>query len=167
MANRMRYVGQALFYGAIITFIGYFSTTPAYTHIPPEQAVIKLSIKHAGEIKGDCRKRSSEELSQMNKNMRVAQECPRERSPLVIELTLDGEQVHSGVQPPRGLRKDGIAAMYHRFIVPSGEHEIRVRMSDDVHFQGFKYERTGHITLKPSQVFVIDFDTAKKVFTFR
>ncbi len=54
---------QAVCYAAFMTVVGYFSTSPAYKHLPPGDAVVKLSFQHAGQRKEACRERSAEELA--------------------------------------------------------------------------------------------------------
>ena len=44
-----RYPGQAVLYGAFVLAIGYFSTSPVYTHLAPDQAVLKLSFSHGAQ----------------------------------------------------------------------------------------------------------------------
>ena len=79
-------VGQIVLYGAFAAFIGFFATSPRYQHLAPDQALVKLSLAHFGDR--ECRKRTAEELKQLPPNMRAPMECPRERSPLTIELWL-------------------------------------------------------------------------------
>lgn len=77
MTKVLRYLLQALLYGAFIAVLGYFSTSPAYRHLPPDQALVKLSFTHAAQRKGECRTRTPEELAKLPPNMRIAQDCPR------------------------------------------------------------------------------------------
>ena len=55
------YALQGVCYAAFMGVVGYFSTSPAYEHLPPGQAVVKLSLQHAGQRKQACRERSAEE----------------------------------------------------------------------------------------------------------
>jgi len=43
-----QYVGQVIAYALFAMVVGYFATQPAYTHLDPDQALIKLSFSHAG-----------------------------------------------------------------------------------------------------------------------
>ncbi len=58
-----KWTGQVLAYGAFALFVGYFSNSPAFRHLPLDQATIKLSLRHAGQILGECRERTAEELA--------------------------------------------------------------------------------------------------------
>lgn len=148
--------GQVVLYGAFAAFIGFFATNPRYQHLPADHALIKLSISHFGGR--ECRKRTPEELQKMPPNMRAPMECPRERSPLTIELDLDDKPVYRGTIQATGLSKDGISSVYRRFELPAGEHRIAVRMNDDKREPGFQHVKEETIMLKPAQVLVIDFN---------
>lgn len=151
--------GQVVLYGAFAAFIGFFATNPRYQHLPADHALVKLSLSHFGGR--ECRKRSPEELQKLPPNMRAPLECPRERSPLTIELDLDGKPVYQGVIQATGLSKDGIATVYRRFELPAGEHQIAVRMNDDRRETGFQHVKEDKVILKPAQVLVIDFNPDK------
>lgn len=157
--------GQVVLYGAFAAFIGYFATNPRYQHIAPDKALIKLSLAHFGDR--ECRKRTPEELAKLAPNMRAPMECPRERSPLTIEMDLDGQSMYKGTIQATGLSKDGISTFYRRFELPAGEHQVAVRMSDNIHKPGFQYVKDEKVTLKPAQVLVIDFNPDKGGLYFR
>ena len=154
-------VGQALFYGLFAVIIGYFSTSPAYRHLAPDMALIKLSYSHHGQPVTECRKRTAEELAKLAPNMRAPMACPRERSPVTVEIELDGQPLHKSVTPPSGLSRDGTSTTYQRFEVPAGEHTLSVKMNDSVRHEGFNYVREEKLVLKPAQIVVIDFSADK------
>lgn len=149
-------IGQTVLYGAFAAFIGYFATSPHYQHLPPDKAVIKLSISHLGGR--ECRQRTPEELAKLPRNMRAPMECPRERSPIALELDMDGKSLFQGQMQPTGVAKDGIATIYRRFEVPAGEHRLTVRMNDNLRQSGFPFNREQQVNLKPAQILVIDFN---------
>ena len=103
MKNVLRYLAQALLYVPLMAIIGYFSTSPAYHHLAPGQALIRLSISHAAQRKAECRERTPEELAKLSPNMRAPLDCPRERAPVTVELDLDGQRVVQAVALPSGL----------------------------------------------------------------
>lgn len=158
-------VGQVVLYGAFAAFIGYFATNPRYQHIAPDRALIKLSLAHFGDR--ECRKRTPEELQKLPPNMRAPMECPRERSPLTIEMDIDGQPAYRGTIQATGLSKDGISTVYRRFEMPAGEHRIAVRMNDNIRQQGFQHAKEDTVTLKPAQVLVIDFNPDKGGLFFK
>ncbi|MFZ5510640.1 MAG: hypothetical protein ACOZCP_11360 [Pseudomonadota bacterium] len=154
-------VGQAVLYAAFAAVIGYFSTAPEYRHLPPDQALIKISFSHHGERVSECRRRTPEELARLAPNMRTPLDCPRERSPVTVQLELDGKLVYAGSAPPAGLSKDGVSTLYRRFPVPAGEHLLAVKMNDNVRIKEFNFQREEKVVLKPAQILVIDFNAEK------
>jgi len=45
MVKPLQYIGQGLFYALLMGVIGYFSSFPTYTHLPPDETLIKLSFQ--------------------------------------------------------------------------------------------------------------------------
>ena len=68
----MRTLVQAALYAPLMLLIGYFSSAPVFVHLPANEALLRLSIAHAGERKLACRERSQEELAKLPPNMRAA-----------------------------------------------------------------------------------------------
>jgi len=161
------WIGQALLYGLFALAIGVFSQWPPYHHLAADQALIKLSFTRVGKPVGDCRTLGATELAKLPPNMRAPTSCPRERSPLTVEVDLDGTNVLKRIAPPTGIAKDGASAVYERLIVPAGEHRIAVRLSDDVRARDAAYRREANVTLAPGQVLVIDFDAGKGGITLQ
>lgn len=157
MARPISWMGQALLYGLFALIIGYFSSSPPYRHLPADQALIKLSFSHEGKLVANCRQRTPEELAKLAPNMRAPMDCPRERSPVIVEIDLDGSPAYRQVAAPSGLSKDGASTVYHRFPVQAGEHRLAIRLNDDARAAGFNYHREEIVTLKPGKVLVIDF----------
>ncbi len=158
MAKPISWMGQALLYGLFALIIGYFSNAPLYRHLPADQALIKLSFSHEGKLASACRQRTAEELAKLAPNMRAPMDCPRGRSPVTVEIDLDGAPAFRHVAVPSGLSRDGVSAVYQRFPVRSGEHRLAIRLNDDARIAGFNYRREETVTLKPGKVLVIDFN---------
>lgn len=157
MAKLLRYAGQTLAYALFVGVIGYFATRPAYTHLDPDMAVIKLSFSHAGAHREECRRLSQEELNALPPNMRRPTDCPRARVALLVELELDGAQIYRKTLPPSGLAGDGASTAYKKFPVTAGRHRLVARLRDSRRSEGYDYQKTADITLKPQQNLVIDF----------
>lgn len=155
------WTGQALLYGLFALAIGVFSHWPSYRHLAPDQALVKLSLVHAGKPVGDCRALTPDELAKLPPNMRAPSRCPRERSPVTVELDIDGAPAARVTAPPSGLSRDGASALYQRLPVAAGERLIQVRLRDDVRSPGFAYTLERRVTLRPAQVLVIDFEAEK------
>lgn len=156
MNTTTRFLGQAALYGAFALAIGYFSTAPAYTHLAPDQALLKLSFSHGTQRVGECRDRSDKELAQLPPNMRIRQNCPRERAPVIVELEMDGARLYRESLPPSGLSRDGSASVYRRFVVPAGMHRLSARLSDNAKGE-FNYRGEKSVTLAPAQIVVVEF----------
>ena len=161
------WVGQALLYALFALAIGVFSRWPTYHHLASDQALIKVSFTHTGKPVGDCRPLTGAELAKLPPNMRAPMKCPRERSPVTVEVDIGGVNVLKRSAPPTGLSKDGAAALYERLVVPAGEQRIAVRLSDDVRARDAAYRREATVTLAPGQVLVIDFDAEKGGITLQ
>lgn len=163
----LAWAGQALLYGFFALLVGVFTTWPVYHALQPNDALIKLSFSHAGKPVTECRKRTPEELAKLPPNMRAPTVCPRERSPVTVEVDLNGTTVLKRIAPPTGLSKDGASAVYERLVVPAGEHLITVRLSDDVRARDQAYRHESTVKLVPGQVLVIDFDAGKGGITLQ
>lgn len=156
-----KWLGQALLYGLFALFIGYFSSAPSFQALAPDQALIKLSFSHHGEFVRPCRQRTPEELAKLAPNMRTPLDCPRERSPVRVEIDLDGAPLYRGAVAPSGLAGDGAATVYRRFPVRAGEHRLAVRLNDNARVDGFNFSHEATLQLQPAQVLVVDFSAEK------
>lgn len=157
MPNAVRILAQVLAYAAFAAFIGYFSMAPAYRHLPESGALLRLSFKHAGRIQADCRERTPEELAKLPPQLRTSQDCPRARSPVKVQVELDGRLLVDESFPAAGLQHDGAASGYRRMVIPAGDHRLRVAFNDDVRAKGYNHERSQPVTVTPGQVLRIDF----------
>lgn len=168
MSSRpLSFLMQALLYAAFAATIGWFSSNPPYRHLAPDQALLKLSFSHPGQLRSDCRRRSEEELQKLAPNMRQPLDCPRERSPVTVELLLDGVPLAREAVQPAGVSRDGPSTWYARFPVPAGEHRLAVRIDDSVREPGFNHQRDETVRLQPGRVLVVDFDPARGGILFR
>ncbi|HTN67741.1 MAG TPA: hypothetical protein VL051_16345 [Burkholderiaceae bacterium] len=161
MNRALNWTGQALLYGGFAVALGVFSRWPVYHPLPPEMAQIKVSFIHHGTRIAECRPYTAEEQAKMAKNMRKAMKCERERSPVSIEVDIDGKPVLRHTAQPSGLSRDGASTLYRRLDIPAGEHHIVVRFKDNQSAAGFTDQREQTMALKPGQIMVIDFNRDK------
>ena len=166
MNKAIGFLGQAVLYAGFAGLVGYFSASPSYSNHPGDQALLKLSLSHAGKPKGECRRFSAEEIAEMAPNMRRAMDCPRERVPLYVELELDGELLYHAELPPSGIAGDGSSSVYQRFVVEPGRHRLAARLRDSNRESGFDYTHEAVVELAPRQNFVVDFKAATGGFRF-
>ncbi len=157
-ASWRRHILQILAASVVAAGLGYFSNRPAHRHLAEDQAVIKLSLRHAGQVLGECHTRTPEELADLPANMRAPMVCPRERSPLLLELRLNDALVLSEILPARGIHNDGRASVYRRLVVPVGRMNVAVRLKDHIESDVFQYESSRTVRIGPAENLVIDFN---------
>ncbi len=160
--------GAALFVllFAVAGAASLLSDRPFYHPIPPGSAVVTLTFTHSAERTTPCRRFTPEEIARMPPNMRRTADCPRGRLPVLVELDLDGRPLLHEALPPTGLSGDGPSHIYHRFVLPAGEYDIKVRLRDTRRTEGFDYELEQRVVLAPERNLVIDF-RPESGFVFR
>jgi hypothetical protein len=164
--NTMRFAAQLLLYVPLMVLIGYFSTSPRYHVTEPDEALVRVSFSHAAQRLQECRQRSDEELAKLPPNMRLREDCPRERAPTRFQLEVDGQVMVDRVITPSGLSKDGPATLYSRMRVPAGRHSLVARLNDTPG-AGFNHSAEATVDLKPGDAVVIDFQASKGGFMFQ
>ena len=102
MNSLFGFAGQGLFFAIAAAITGYLSATPVYHQVPDGMAQIKLLIKHGGVRVEDCRRLTTEELAKLPSTERRPIDCSRERSPVEIELVVDGDAGLRALQLPAG-----------------------------------------------------------------
>jgi hypothetical protein len=162
----LRYAAQLVLYVPLLALIGYFSTQPRFVVLPEGEALVLLSLSHAGNRVQECRQRTAEELAKLAPNMRAAQDCPRERTPVSVELEIDGRPLFQVESRPAGLRRDGASTVYRRATVPAGRHRIVARLRDRIG-GGFNYVKEETIDIPAGASLVIDFHASQGGFQFR
>jgi len=161
----LRIAAQFALYVPLMAILAYFSTEPRFSMVKPDEALVRVSFIHATQRKEAFRERSAEELAKLAPNMRASQDCPRERSPLLVELELDGKLVLRREVQPSGLRHDGNVAVYERMALPAGRHRIVARLRDRAQGE-FNYAKDETLELAGGRVLIIDFNAARGGFEF-
>ncbi len=167
MKTGLRYILQIVNYSIFMLIIWYFSVAPAYNHLAPCQAVIVLAFGHAGQPISECRKRTPEELAALPPNMRNPMVCPRERSPIEVELLLDDQPLFVETFSPQGVSGDWGVDVYQKFKVPIGQHNLKMRLKDSVRAKDFNYVHEVDMELIAAQLLVIDFQADKGGFNVK
>ncbi len=153
----LRFVLQAFNYAVFMAIVWYFATSPSITIIGEDEAVITIAFSHAGQLREPCRRLSQEELNQLAPNMRKVEDCPRERSPVMISAELDGEPFYDALLPPPGLFDDGGVDVFHRIKVRAGEHRLTLKMNDSVRVDGFNHNLEQQVIIQPSHILLVGF----------
>ena len=153
----VRLVFQVINYSVFMAMVGYLSILPAHRHLEENQALVTLACGHAGQPVSPCVRFTPEQLAKMAPNMRKPAECPRERSPVTIELRLDDVVLAREVIEAPGLYNDQSIDVYRNFEVPAGNHSLSIQMNDDVNVTGptWRYQQT--VSLRPAQRMVVAF----------
>ena len=154
----LRYLLQAFNYTIFMALIWYFATSPSIRVIEEDEAMITVAFGHAGETREECRRLSQEELMKLPPNMRKADDCPRERSPIIIEARLDGKSIYSKTMLPPGIFNDGGVNIYYNSKVPAGKHTFEIKMDDSVRKEGFNHKLEQDITIDPQQILLVEFE---------
>lgn len=155
----LRYLLQAFNYAIFMALIWYFATSPSVRVIEDDQAMITVAFAHAGETRQECRRLSQEELMKLPPNMRKPEDCPRERSPIIVEATLDGKSIYNKTMLPPGIFNDGGVNVFYSSKVPAGKHSFKIKMDDSVRKQGFNHVLEQDIEIKPQQILLVEFDS--------
>lgn len=162
----LRIAAQLALYAPLMALLAYFSTEPRFSALGPGEGLLRVSIAHATQRREACRERSAEELAKLAPNMRAAQDCPRSRSPLLVEIELDGRVILRREVEPSGLRRDGNAVLYHRMALPAGRHRIVARLRDTP-AGAFTHAADRTVDVVGGRVLIIDFRAAQGGFVFR
>lgn len=153
------WIGRLLLYAAFVAPIVYLSCAPAYRPLRQDQALLRIALRHAGQVIGDCRDRSAEELARLPANMRAERICPRARAPVRVRVIIDDRIWVDETHAARGLAKDGPVMVYHRLPISAGSHRIRVLVADGRNPEAFRYAREASVQLSPGRLLTIDFDS--------
>ena len=154
----LRYLLQAVNYSVFMAIIWYFATAPSVRLIADDEAKITIAFAHAGQLREPCRMLSQEELNKLPPNMRKLDDCPRERSPVTIEVLLDGEPLYSEVLQPPGLFGDGGVDVFYSVKISAGDHHLSLKMNDSVRVEGFNHSFEQQVSVNPAQILLVGFE---------
>lgn len=167
MTSPLRYLLQAINLFIFMAIIGYFSTNPSVRQLEEGFAQVTFALGHAGQPVTPCRKRSAEELAALAPNMRQPMDCPRERSPVIIELLMDDKPIFEITANPPGAFKDQGIDIYQTVAVPAGKHSFKAQLNDSVREEGYTYTSEYEADLAPAQLLFIDFSEQTGGFIFK
>jgi hypothetical protein len=138
-------VGQAAAWLLFVALVGVFAQWPRHSALPQGHGELKLSMAHLTERMEPCVQLTAEELAALPPNMRNPERCPRERTPAVIELLVDGEPLLATAVRPVGLARGGRSYLQARWGLPAGDYELELRLRDTPRAEGF--DLVQHFTL--------------------
>jgi hypothetical protein len=166
MPSAARLAAQGLAYAVFAAALAYLSAAPAYRHMDPGLALIKLSLIHPGQRKEACPELTPEEMARLPPNMRRPVGCPRARHAVWVELIADGETIYQGERAPGGLWSDGPSHFYVRLPIAPGRHRLEARLRDGGRTEGFDHAGVAEVELAAGQNFVVDFRAESGGFSF-
>jgi hypothetical protein len=131
------------------------------------QAMVSLSFSYAAPRIGECRKLTQDELNQLPPNMRKPEDCPRERLPIRVVFSSNGDTLYEATKSPTGLWKDGSANVYRRLTVEGGNQRLFIGMNESGQSPEFDYSLEQEVDLAAGEHLVVEFDDIRKSFVFR
>ena len=167
MINALRFLLQVIAYAAFAVVVGYLSFWPRYHYASPELANVKLSLSHATERVVPCVELTPQQVAELAPNMRRTQSCERQRLPLILQLSVDGEITYEHEALPSGLWEDGPASIYERFDLAPGMHTITVQLRDTAREDGWDYTHSEDVMLVAGRYTIITFKAENGGFAFR
>ncbi len=154
-------------YVAFAVMVGWLSVWPRFQLIDEGNAMISLSFSYAGQRIRECRKLTQEELNQLPPNMRKPQDCPRERLPIRVVLSSNGDTLYEDIKRPTGLWKDGSANVYKRLTVAGRSQKLFIGMNESGQSPEFDFSLEQEVDLAPGEHLVVEFDDIQKSFVFK
>jgi ferredoxin/coenzyme F420-reducing hydrogenase delta subunit len=166
-ANPWKIPVSALAYIAFAVVVGWLSVWPRFQMIDQGTAMVSLSFSHAAPRIGECRKLTQDELNELPPNMRKPEDCPRERLPIRVVFSSNGDTLYEAIRQPTGLWKDGSSNVYRRLTVAGGNQRLFIGMNESGQSPEFDYSLEQEVDLAPGKHLVVEFDDIRKSFVFR
>ena len=141
----------------VIAGIGYFADNPGYRVTAQGKTELRLVIRHSGILLGECERQSAEDLDSLPANMRQPMSCPREKSPLSLELRMNDAPLFRGDVHPSGLHDDGVLALYREFSVPTGTADVALMVKDQVALENYNHRLEKQLDLSRDSVLLVSF----------
>ena len=165
--NRWKIPVTAFTYLTFAVIVGYLSVWPRFQLIDDGRAMISLSFSHAGQRIRECRKLTQEELNKLPPNMRKPDDCPRERLPIRVVFSANGETLYEAIKQPAGLWKDGSSNVYKRLTVQGGSQHLFIGMNETGESPDFDFTLEQEVELAPGKHLVVEFDDIQQSFVFK
>jgi hypothetical protein len=153
----LRFLLQGINYSVFMALVWYFASAPSVRLIGDDEGKITIAFAHAGQLREPCRMLSQEELNKLPPNMRKIDDCPRERSPVTIEVELDGKPFYSESLQPPGLFGDGGVDVFYSAKFPVGDHILSLKMNDSVRVEGFNHHFEQQVSIEPARILLVSF----------
>jgi ferredoxin/coenzyme F420-reducing hydrogenase delta subunit len=161
--RRVLRVAAALALVAILGGGTYALSDWSYRPAHSSGAELVVSFNHRGQPV-EQRKLSQAELDKRLPHMRAQIGVGREKAPVRLRVTIDGQPAWSRAYPPRGLKRDGSSMALVRLPVSAGAHTVRVEIGDTPPPDQWPHAWEQTVEFAAGRVVVLLFD-AKSGFT--
>lgn len=158
------WVFRAVLFSAIAVVLGVFSQYPSYQAFPQDKAQVIVSFSLYGARAQPCRELTEKEMADLPANMRRPTICPRPRTPVLIEMKIDGEVALFEWLAPTGFAKDGPAQIFEKFQIPVGSHELTVAIRNTNRPEGYDMIERRTFNLGAREILVVDFREDKGIW---
>lgn len=148
----------------------YFQSDSPYSFYTDRDASVKVAFKHIGKkvvncdeaevikSEGERYRKDLKATKRVQMNMATFADCPRERFPVHVSLSIDGNPVLDRSYAPTGLKKDMSSYVYDEFIITPGRHKLNATLNDSGRKDAPDYVFEETVDVKPAQVKLIIFD---------
>ncbi|NOX64026.1 MAG: 4Fe-4S dicluster domain-containing protein [Chloroflexi bacterium] len=128
----------------------------------PEQAQIRVGIKHSGKRLAAAQDLPPEVTAKLPENVDPSTVLGGERFPVQLRLFVDGELVLENTYRPSGLRREGSSAGLETWWLPPGEHDIEIMLNDDG--ANWRTVYSQRVTIQPGEALILYYDDDNDVF---
>ncbi len=146
------------FYACCGAGLAYCSAAPGFQPLPPDTALLRLSMQIAGARVEPCRALTTADIERMPPNRRHVEKCPRERAEVQVRLFVDAVPLVDETLTPKGFARDGSATIYRRLVLPAGRHRVRAEVNEDARQSTFQHVREASVEMVPGSVLIVDFN---------
>ncbi len=156
-------VGGWVVLAAVAAFVGFITSRPAYCFNTDDKAQLAVSFKNTTPRLHECGEAELKSYISGRKDrprhMRNAQaECgSRERYPLALRITVDGEVLTEKEIPASGWRHDTSIFVLEQKMVSVGHHAVTLELGEKGTTEGYPFKISREIDFGPRDVVAFNF----------
>ncbi|MBI3360770.1 MAG: cytochrome b N-terminal domain-containing protein [Chloroflexi bacterium] len=139
-----------------------------YQPYSPSESLLQLGIRNDGQLRDQTKVLTGPELAQLSHDEQVKyleEQQAEGRFPIRLRLEVDGKVVLDNSYRALGFRQEGSSFAYEKFLLPSGQHTVRLSADDAGGDLKPVIDRTTHFA--PGQIHAITFDQVTKTFNLK
>ncbi|MGZ8938416.1 MAG: hypothetical protein ACXW32_04310, partial [Limisphaerales bacterium] len=157
-SGRVRSVVAGIVIALVLCLVTFaLSDLPYKTPHSPQPELV-VSFSHGGAIR-EPKKLSAEELAKRLPHMRAQVNVSRERVPVRLRITVDGQVVYQESFAPKGFSRDGPSIAVARLRVSEGLHQVQVEIADTAEENDWTRRWSGKMHFEANRARVVLFDT--------